>query len=295
MSNNHRDAQRVILILVDDCKVPSSAVKLSREIAHAIVGELRPGDLAAVVYTYARDEGQEFTIDRARLRASIERLVSHAPAAPLDGPFSASQSGDKAANMRYAGYRGGQSGMCNANPREQALRNAAEVLRAWPGTRKTLALIGPGGGFSFEALQEPGQLTEIKETFAALQEANINVYQYDPQGLRVDRPPDDSFGEFADNTGGRAITNTNTPWTLVPQMFREQLLLSPGIPVTEPKQDGRLRRVAVKVARPNLEVRARSGYFVLKPISVSKPAKQPPPSCPRSCHCVVDCRLATCR
>ena len=112
-----------------------------------------------------------------------------------------------------------------------------------------------------------------------MQEANINVYQFDPLGLQVVAPANHQFGIFAENTGGRAITNTNTPWTLVPQMFRENssyYLL--GFRSANPKQDGRFRRITLKVSRPDLEVRTRSGYFAPQPVRAPKPSRQPPPS-----------------
>ncbi len=57
--------------------------------------------------------------------------------------------------------------------------------------------------------------------FAALQAANVNVYQFDPHGLQAGPQPFTDFGAFAVNTGGRGITNTNAPADFVPQMFRE--------------------------------------------------------------------------
>ena len=71
VATNHRDAHRVVLILVDDCNVPFEDTKLAKQISHTVVDELGPADLAAVIYTFARDQGQEFTADRALLRASM--------------------------------------------------------------------------------------------------------------------------------------------------------------------------------------------------------------------------------
>jgi hypothetical protein len=173
--------------------------------------------------------------------------------------------------------------MCNAMPGGippfiQALENAAQVLRPWPGARKTIVLVGPFG-LSSKALEDPGLMAEIKTMFIDLQQANINVYQYDPRGLRVDHSPGESFGEFADGTGGRSVTGTNTPWTMVPQMFRENssyYLL--GFRSANPQQNGRFRRLTVKVTRPDADVRTRSGYFAPRPIRAPKPSKQLPPS-----------------
>jgi hypothetical protein len=62
-------------------------------------------------------------------------------------------------------------------------------------------------------------------------------------------------------------------------MFRENssyYLL--GFRTANPKQDGRFRRLTVKVSRPDVEVRTRSGYFAPQPIRPPKPSKEAPPS-----------------
>src|SRR6186997_2176595 len=78
---NHLGAQRVVLVLFDDCDIASdpSQFQLSRRIAKAAVDELGPQDLASVIYTAMRRSGQELTHDRARLAAAIERFVPQSP------------------------------------------------------------------------------------------------------------------------------------------------------------------------------------------------------------------------
>ena len=81
---NRLDAQRVIVIVLDDFGVPfdPSAVQFSKNIARATIDQLGPADLAAVVYTFTRNKGQEFTTDRARLLAAVDRFSSSA--APME-------------------------------------------------------------------------------------------------------------------------------------------------------------------------------------------------------------------
>ena len=161
-----------------------------------------------------------------------------------------------------------------------ALRNAAEILREWPGARKTLVLISPAARrTSPESLEAAAETSDLTRTFAAMQEANLNVYQFDPRGLQVARRVDDDFGMFADSTGGRAITGTNTPWELIPQMFRENSSYDVlGFRSTTLATDGRFRSVTVKVTRPDVEVRTRSGYYAPRPARTVKQPKMPPPS-----------------
>ena len=114
-----------------------------------------------------------------------------------------------------------------------------------------------------ESLDVADQMSDLRRTVAAMQEANVNLYQFDPRGLQVaPAAQSDQFGSLAVETGGRAISNTNTPWTLVSQMFRESgsyYLL--GFRRTNTAADGRFHRLTVRVARQEAEVRARSGYY----------------------------------
>ena len=283
---NHVGAKRVVLILFDDCSTPwdPSVLKLSRGIAKAAVDELGPQDLASVIYTSARRNGQELTNDRQRLMAAVERFIPQSPTGSgAQGGFTAS--------LPTRGLRSGAdatagllSGMCISgsagSPLDEALRNAAEILTAWPGTRKTVILVSTHGpDFRNMTLDQNTIVDNLARTFAALQRANINVYQFDPRGLEVGRKVSEEFGILSDNTGGRAFTNTNTPWEGVPQVFRENssyYLL--GFRPTNAMQDGRFRKIAVKVSRPGLEVRTRAGYYAARPEKPAKPSTKPEPT-----------------
>jgi hypothetical protein len=141
-----------------------------------------------------------------------------------------------------------------------ALRNAAAILEAWPGARKTLALIGPGRTMKNADLDLLDENDDVRKTLAALQNANVTVYQFDPRGLQLEARGLDDFGTFADATGGRAIMNTNAPSDLVPQMFRESgsyYLLG----IAEGEGNRKYHRLKVTVDRPGAVVRTRWGYF----------------------------------
>ena len=286
VATNHLGAQRVVLILFDDCSTPwdPSVLQLSRHIAKAAVDELGPRDLASVVYTSARRNGQELTTDRQRLMAAVERFVPQSPngsAAP--GKFSAERV--TGGLIQPGGMiRGMPSGMClsdsGGSPLDQALRNAAEILSAWPGARKTVILVSTHGpDFSEMTLDHNVLLDNLGRTFAAMQHANLNVYQFDPRGLEVGRKVSEEFGILSDNTGGRAFTNTNEPWAGVPQVFRENssyYLL--GFRPTNATQDGRFHKITVRVSRAGLEVRTRAGYYAAKPEKPAKPSTRPAPT-----------------
>jgi VWFA-related protein len=269
----------VVVILLDDFGVPfdPSAVQFTKNIARATIDQLGPADLAAVVYTFTRNRGQEFTTDRARLLAAVDRFTSSAT--PIEPPPRVNSRADSPSQLSASSFGPVGARACR-DCLTMALRNAAEILSAWPGARKSLVLISPAQrGASPETLEGAAENDDLTRTFRAMQEANLNIYQFDPRGLEVNRRVNDDFGMFAESTGGRAITATNTPWALVPQMFRENSsYYVVGFRSTNVSRDGRFRRVTVRVSRPNAEVRARSGYYAPQRERTVKPTKAPPPS-----------------
>src|SRR5690606_36845303 len=116
--------------------------------------------------------------------------------------------------------------------------------------------------------------------------ANLMIQAIDPKGLRsqagtnagrggvlnIPEPADplretaamrvEFLRMMAETTGGRAVVNNNDMQEEVQALLAEgsgYYLL--GIERPPAANDGRLRRVAVRVNRPELTVRTRSGYF----------------------------------
>jgi hypothetical protein len=122
---------------------------------------------------------------------------------------------------------------------------------------------------------------ELREVFAAANRNNTSIYAVDPRGL--------SGGEFdiaqnvgpqasqaalgqtmdtlrvlADETDGRAIVNMNDIGRGMAQIVRDSsayYLL--GYNSTQAPSDGKFHRLRVRVRRPGVQVRARSGYWAL--------------------------------
>lgn len=276
VTTNHQDAQRVVVIVLDDCSVPfdPGVSKLARTIAEQTVDRLGPADLASVVYTASRRLGQEFTSDRVRLRAAIERFVPRG-GAPPPSPFSASRTSSGGVPMGNVG------GPCwGFRPVSQAMLNTAESLRGYPGWRKTVVFVSPLSlRFAADSIDTTADVSVWGQVFDAMQEANITVYQFDPRGLEVGSDVTEDLEMFADATGGRTTRNTNAPETGVAQMFRENssyYIL--GIQPVDLVRNGRFRSIEVRVNRPGVTVRTRAGYYAPRDERPPRPSNRPQPS-----------------
>ncbi len=77
VASNRLDARRAVVIVLDDfgTRWDPGVTRVVKSIAGAAIEQLGPADLAAVVYVLNRAHGQEFTLDRTRLRAAVERFT----------------------------------------------------------------------------------------------------------------------------------------------------------------------------------------------------------------------------
>jgi VWFA-related protein len=244
---------RLMVLLMDNVNtfVPR-ALTTAVAIARAIIAQMGPDDLAAVLFTGRVEHDQDFTNDRGRLLDAVEKFD-------------------------YA---------LGTDPMLRLVRIAKD-LELVPDRRKLVFYIGPGFPFNARLLgpaqdtygDVQGQMSQLvfrmQEVFQSARIANANVYAIDPVGLEaptdgvaVDRRQDyvDFLRIVSSETGGRALVNLNEPSRVVPRVFRENAsyyLL--GFQSSNPAYDGKYRRIQVRVNRRNVDVRTRSGYFAIGP------------------------------
>lgn len=152
----------------------------------------------------------------------------------------------------------------------------------------------PAGGASNSMLQARIR-EQMVDVFDRAQRANVTIYTVDACGLRTDPPQNvpgarastttcirgldlDYIENVAAATGGRAIVNGNDFNPGLNAVFRENssyylLGFAPG----DPARDGKFRTVDVRVNRPGLEVRTRTGYDAPRDSPAGKPKAEASP------------------
>jgi len=278
VSTNDLSIRRVVVLVLDDAYMPfdPAVSAFAKRIGHNVVDRLGPNDLAAVAFTMY-GKRQEITNDRQRLLAAIDSLIPHPTMQAAPSRFSAAAGPPMPTGRTGPGpcaYRGTYGCVIDT------LTHAADALANAPPGRKTLIYISTGVpyDFSMENLEAANDIRGVQEMFRTLQQANVNIYAFDPSGLTAEGIIGarlDAMRMFAENTGGRAVIATNTPWDHVAQVFQENssyYLL--GFRSTNAKADGSFRRIEVKVDRPDVETRTRSGYYAP---AAPKPSRKPAP------------------
>jgi VWFA-related protein len=316
-------------MVLDDALLPADPKILedAKKAARSVVDHLSPGDQMAIVFTANGRNAQDFTSDRTKLMAAVEKLqVGHATytlgwetAVAPQAAFGRVPASPGVPPV-FDGDNLFRQGSLNT------LRDVADVLAAAPQRRKVLVYVSPGipidyedtsptlahgtagkggelHGKSMAVLDENRHLAEqLSDIFRMMQRANVTVYPIDPSGLdgleqfvrrvlqgqpalmaaltqnsphpTTDTPNNprelahhlvmnalDFVETAAANTGGRAIVNTNDFEPGIEAIFRENgsyYLL--GIDEKDPG-NGDMHRLSVKVDRPGVEVRTRSGYY----------------------------------
>lgn len=274
VSVNTRGESRIVVLIVDDATLGPDPfmLKSTKAVGRQVVDRLGPSDLAAVVFTQDNRWPQNFTADHSKLIAAIDRT--------------------NYGNVNEYSY------LSSVETLWEVCRYLIEI----PNRRKIVIYLGGGIPVRFDQLApEPITRPSLRggmglrevnirlaertgEIFQQAQRANVAIYPIDVCGLRppgaiVPRPCDtDPFRlEFlqvlAENSGGRAIINTNDFGPPVEGVFRENdsyYLL--GYSSESPKGEGHFRRIDIRVNRANVEVRARTRHFAeLDPVKSGSP------------------------
>jgi VWFA-related protein len=303
-TNSRPEEGRLVVIMMDRSIPIGLPMNTARRIALAAVDQLAPGDLAAVVYTgnYAGSAAQNFTADRARLTAAINKPYTGDPvskdAADITGPPGVS-------GECYCG-------LCVLD----SITHVADAVRDVPQRRKILLFVGTR--IVVQAPVTDDCSFPLKEArtkmFSAAQVANLTIHTLDPTGLETNaltagssvratastlpsgrarasameamtaaladnNERQNTLGVLGQQTGGRTVFSG--PAELMPEIFREsQLYYLLGFRRADQGADGEFHRIEVKVNRPGVDVRTRQGYYAPGEEPVTTVASRDTPSAP---------------
>lgn len=151
---------------------------------------------------------------------------------------------------------------------------------------------------SAEFFNEADLNSRLREVYDIANRNNTSIYAVDPRGLaafeydvnqgvglQTDRKllnaSLDTLRVLADNTDGRAIINRNDLAAGMKQIMRDSsgyYLL--GYTSSAAPTDGKFHNIDVRVKRPNVEVRARKGYWAYTADDVARATAPPKPDAP---------------
>jgi VWFA-related protein len=288
VKTNSANDRRLFVIVMDDAMTRPDPRMVSniKQAGHSIVDRFGPSDLAAVIFTLDDRKSQDFTNDRVKLSAAVDRFA--------------------------AGFGGGPAGGGDLFDRYplNTIDKVAEALTDMPLQRKALIYISPGVPIEMTGPAQiqsspnssspaggrpgaggaglPGSVgyvvsgdasghasalsSQLQDIFRMAARANVSVYCIDPSGLTdagVTDARKNMLLSLAANTGGFAVVNRNESLETVDQIFVEtSSYYILGYRNANPAAAGNFRKLDVRVNRPGATVRSRSGYYPPKPAEV---------------------------
>jgi VWFA-related protein len=288
-----------LIVIMFDWSIRFDDRALAKRIAVAAIDQLGPNDLAAVVFTSAfanAGHPQNFTADRTRLLAAVDQSFAVALHNPPYGPGHDPRNGNGVMIDDPEGY---ESGDCHCRVCvPETIGRVADAVRDVQGRRKVVLFIGTYFRL-YEALKGPQsrqgpqftpglggkQVIYPGECSAPLKSArekmdratslaNLTIHTIDPVGLESESNSplggakvamlerQDDLKALADMTGGRSVMNTGAPEEHLPELFAEShsyYLLA--FATADRQANGKYHKIDVKVNRPDVSVRTRSGYY----------------------------------
>jgi len=304
---------RVYVIVLDELHTTPSRSLLVRAAARRFLERnFTEDDLGAVVHTGGpASAGQGLTNDRQALLAAVDRFSGRALTAST---LTRIDEYRRTADTRQQGdpVRDPEEmeRAYNARNSMETLKSVSDWLGRLRGRRKAVLFLSEGIGYNLydqiNNREASSVLDAIREATAAAARANVSFYAIDPRGLGglsdemmeiqpvFDDPAlgltpqglqeelqmsQDSLRTLADETSGFAAVNTNDFSTAFARIVKDNSAYYVlGYYPPGQRKDGRFHKLEVRVSRPGVKVRARSGYS----LPHVKPPKAPTLATPQT-------------
>lgn len=302
-TNEHAAEGRVYVLVMDELHISPRALGEAKSAAHAFIEKLGENDMMAVVHTAGPDAAsQEFTTSKHRLIAAVDQTSAH-------GLESATTVRNETA-IASAGRRIEDTfdleRAHNAETTLRVLRDVGRWFETVHGRRKAILFMSEGIDYAMRMDDRPADpnspwdvvLHEARDAIDAAMRSNVGVYPLDPNRLSgVDdiateyfEPRSPSIGQraakrelnanednlrwLAEETGGIAVvgrSDLESAYDAIVADNSTYYVLAYAAPVH--KRDGKFHKIGVRVDRPGVVVRTRSGYVSPKGgVPASEPA-----------------------
>jgi VWFA-related protein len=305
-TNEHVVEGRVYVLVIDDLHITPLAVQRTKIAATRFIERLGANDLMAVVHTAGPGAAsQEFTGSTRRLLAAVDQTIGHG----LDSATKVRNDNAFATNGAETGDTFDLERAANAQATLRVVRDVANWCASVYGRRKAILLMSAGIDYPMTFSDKAGEenrptdsvLHAAEEATDAAMRSNVSIYGIDPGGLtglgdsgtefyfgpsnRAMGTPavrrelemrQESLRRLADETGGTAIVGRSDLDAAYDRIVSDNsgyYVLAYAPPSS--KRDGKFHRITVRLDRPGLTARTRSGYLSPSGKAPATPALDP--------------------
>ena len=208
-----------------------------------------PTDLVALMDQLTPTDAIRFTRDRRALADQVHKLQGR------QGIYIPPRSAVEEAQM----YRSRDIEMLRAQVTASALESTIAFLGAIKEGRKSILFVSQTIGRLGTGPMD--NFTWLDGATRAANANNTSIYSFDPRGLDMNSRPSEILQSLAENTGGKQFSNNEPATTLRAIVKNASAFYLLGYASAKNPADGKFHKIAVRVKRPGVEVRARSGYY----------------------------------
>jgi VWFA-related protein len=278
-----RDDIRVFVIFWDEYHVGAlvPALRARAALNNFVQSAFGPTDLVALMDQRTPTDAIRFTRDRRELAEAVHKLKGR------QGVYVPARSAVEEAQM----YRARDVEMLRAQVTATALESTIAYLGSIKEGRKSILLVSQTIG-----RLGSGPMDTLSWLSGAIRAANANnttIYTLDPRGLDMNMRPSDVLHSLAEETGGRQFANNEPAVALREIVKNASAYYLLGYVSAKNPADGKFHKIGVRVKRPGVEVRSRTGYFApsLTEIDTARKAaadNRPPPEIAKALETLVD-------
>jgi VWFA-related protein len=306
------EQNRLFIILLDDYHVRRGNAMRIREQLATFVSTLSSRDLVAVLYPLTPINAATFSRHHDGTADAIRnfegRKYDYTPRNAYEERYQMQppQTQEQMRNdLVISALHGACTYMGTLREGRKTLLYVSEGMAGTlpPGVNTTGSMFGRGATTAQSQSQQffnsADLLGRLREVFNAAARANTAIYTLDPRGLATEEfdiadnvdsatnrqilnESSDLLRVVADQTDGRAIVGRNDPMPELRRMVRDvssYYLL--GYTSSVAARDGKFHEIKVSVKRPNVEVRARKGYWAFTSEEVERATAAPKAGPPR--------------
>jgi len=245
-----REDIRLFVIFLDDYhieKLPAITIPLRRELT-TFINRLQPTDLVAVVDPLTLSSHIEFTRSQGDLLGIVRNFEGR-----MFEIFPVKNAAEEAQ------LKSGDVMRLRAQVTYSALEAICVRLGGLREGRKTVIFVSQGPPI---VLPSGNLELDLRDVVAAANRANVTIHTVDPRGLGAYARAADSLYRLANDTGGRAILNTNNFELGLREVVEDaSTYYLIGYSPTRTEDDGKFHKISVKVKRSGVRVIHRSGYW----------------------------------
>jgi VWFA-related protein len=244
-----RDDVRVFVIFWDEYHIGqmAPAIRAREALTNFVQFAFGPTDLVALMDPLTPTDAIRFTRDRRALADQVHKLKGR------QGIYVPPRSAVEEAQM----YRSRDIEMLRSQVTATALESTIAFLGSIKEGRKSILFVSQTIGRVGNGPMDT--FTWLAGAIRVANAHNTSIYVFDPRGLDMNIRPSEVLHSLAEETGGKQFSNNEPSQSLREVVRNARAFYLLGYASVKNPADGKFHKIAVKVKRPGVEVRARTG------------------------------------